>query len=494
MSETISYSEIPAGWAVPGSYGEVTTVPSGNDVTDMPLRLLVLGQKGSGTGTSLVRYQNISPSQAAALAGPASALAATVAAVVAAAPYVAVDMVMVDAPTGGTAGSATLTFDGPATANGTAAIEANGVRVPFVVTSGMAATDMAAAAAAAFTSDVSVQTGLNATADKGVLTLTSAENGVFVNDIDVRMSALTADLVPGMSVAVTAMTGGAGTVDLSAALALVSNVWFTDIVSCLNDAANLTALATEAERRYGAMIKRDAHVYYGYRGTYGQVLALAETLNSRFMTCIPAQNPRWAPWIVAGVAGAIAAQALNNDPSRQLHTLELTGLAGLAPDDADLFTDAMRNVLLQSGMSTFTVDQDGTVRIERMVTNNQKDATGDTEKAWRDIMVPKTVSRVRYEWNTYIDATYPRAKLADDTSSMVGIAAYVVTPKVLKGSWAAQSELYETVEGWLTDTDTLAQQAVFTIDPSDRNRCDAALPIRVMGSLIVVANSIQLQA
>nr|WP_255673859.1 phage tail sheath subtilisin-like domain-containing protein [Komagataeibacter sp. FNDCF1] len=290
------------------------------------------------------------------------------------------------------------------------------------------------------------------------------------------------------------MTGGAGTVDLSAALALVSNVWFTDIVSCLNDAANLTALATEAERRYGAMVKKDTHVYYGYRGTYGQALALAETLNSRFMTCVPAQNPRWAPWIMAGIAGAIAAQALNNDPSRQLRALELTGLTGLAPDDADLFTDAMRNVLLQSGLSTFTVDQDGTVRIERMVTNNQTDAEENPTTAWRNIMVPKTVSRVRYEWNTYISATYPRAKLADDASRMVGIATGVVTPGALKGSWAAQSELYETVEGWLTDTDALAQQAAFTINPTDRNRCDAALPIRVMGSLIVMANSIQLQA
>lgn len=490
---TITFNEIPADYAVPGSYGEITMVPSATQVGDMPLRVLVIGQQGGGTGNPLVRYRDVSASGAKSIAGAGSALAAAVAALVAAAPYVEVDMVMVAPEADATAASSTLTFSGQASQNSTAAIWANGVRVPFVITTAMQAADMATAAAAAFTADITAQTGLTASAKTGVLTLTSNEKGAFVNDIDVRMSTLAGDQVPGVAVAVTAMTGGAGTADLTPAINLVANVWYTDIATCLNDASNLTALATDAERRYGAMTHLDAHVYYGYRGTYGQVLALTDTLNCRFMSVMPAASPKWAPWIAAAVLCGIAAQALNNDPARQLRTLELTGLTGLAPDDSDLFDDAMRNVLLKSGASTFTVDQDGTVRIERLVTNYQKDASGNVDKSWRDIMVPKTGTRIRYDWNAFIDATYPRAKLADDTSTLAAQASGVVTPKTLKGSWAGRLALYET-QGWVEDSATLAPQANFEVNSGDRNRCDAALPVQVIGSLVILANSIQLQA
>lgn len=490
---TITFNEIPADYAVPGSYGEITMVPSATQVGDMPLRVLVLGQQGTGLGNALVRYKNVSASTAKTIAGAGSALAAAIAALVSASPYVEVDMVMVAPEADAKPASATLTFTGKAGQNSTAAIWANGVRVPFVITTTMQAADMASAAAAAFTDDVAARTGLTAAAVAGVLTLTSVEKGAFVNDIDVRLSTLAGDQVPGVAVAVTDMTGGAGTPDLTPAINLVTNVWYTDIATCLNDATNLTALSTDAERRYGAMTHLDTHVYFGFRGTYGAILALTGTLNSRFMSVLPAARPKWAPWIVAAVMCGVAAQALNNDPARQLRTLELTGLTGLAPDDTDLFDDDMRNVLLKSGASTFLVGQDGTVRIERLVTNYQKDASDNADKAWRDIMVPKTGTRIRYDWNTFIDEMYPRAKLADDTSTLALQADGVVTPTTLKGSWAGRLAVYEA-QGWVEDSATYAAQATFELNSEDRNRCDSALPVKVIGSLITLANSIQLQA
>lgn len=47
--------------------------------------------------------------------------------------------------------------------------------------------------------------------------------------------------------------------------------------------------------------------------------------------------------------------------------------------------------------------------------------------------------------------------------------------------------------GWIDDVATTGPQAVFERDIDDRNRVNSTLPINPMGSLIVLANILQLQ-
>ncbi|MEE8661920.1 hypothetical protein CGLAMM_11380 [Acetobacteraceae bacterium EV16G] len=68
-----------------------------------------------------------------------------------------------------------------------------------------------------------------------------------------------------------------------------------------------------------------------------------------------------------------------------------------------------------------------------------------------------------------------------------------MTPKTLKLSWIGQSVIYEGQMGWLDNTATLSAQATFERDRTDRNRVNARLPVQIMGSLMVIANSLQLQ-
>ncbi|OUI98093.1 hypothetical protein HK14_01070, partial [Acetobacter cibinongensis] len=94
-------------------------------------------------------------------------------------------------------------------------------------------------------------------------------------------------------------------------------------------------------------------------------------------------------------------------------------------------------------MSTFLVQQDGTVQLERVVTTNLLDDQGLPDADWLDIMAPKVASRIRYEWNTYVVQTWPRAKLADDGSALATkTGSNVVTPSTLQLSWVGQSALY----------------------------------------------------
>lgn len=493
---TLVIDEVPATLRVPGSYTQVRSRKKSASLSGMPLRVLLIGVVSkAGTGTALTVYQNVSASQAARLAGTGSATAQMVSAFMADAPYTQADLIMLAPQAGAVAAVWTVTPSGPATASGTVAIEINGYRVPVVVTSGMAAAQIGSALQSAWTETLTAQTGCTCAVDSatGILTLTARDAGVWTNDIDVRASTRYGDGVAGVSLAVAVKTPGVGVPDVTAALSAVSQTHYTDMAWITADAENLAVFTAETARRFNAMIKLDAHVYIGLRATYGQALALSETQNSRFISILPANAPRFAPWEMAGSLCAVASAALNTDPSRQLKTLALSALAGRGPDDADRYGDTTRNVLLNNGMSTFLVQQDGTVQLERVVTSNLLDEQGLPDTDWSDIMAPKVATRVRYEWNAYVVQTWPRAKLADDGSQLATkTGSNVVTPSTLQLSWVGQTALYAD-QGWIDDVATYSPQAVFERDAADRNRVNSSLIINRMGALMVVANSLEMQ-
>lgn len=493
---SITVDQVPANWKVPGSYTQVSELRSGTLLSSMPMRVLLVGVVGAkGNGAPLTVYPNITASRAAALAGVGTATAQMVSAFVTDAPYTQADLIMVAAASSAASAVWTVTPGGPATASGTLALEINGTRVPATVTKGMTAAQIGAALANAWTDAVTAATGCAQSVDptSGVITLTAVDTGVWTNDIDVRASTRYGDGVAGAVLTIAQTVQGAGVPDVTPALSAVSRTWYTDMAWITADQPNLAVFATEAARRFNAMIRLDTHVYLGLRATYGQALALSETQNSKFISILPANRARFAPWEAAGSLCAVASAALNSDPARQLRTLALTALAGRGPDDADDYDDNARNVLLNNGMSTFNVVPGGAVELERIVTTCLVDDNGNADPVWVDIMSPKVASRVRYEFNTFITTTYPRAKLADNGSPLSRInGSNVVTPETLGLSWVGQSTLYGNA-GWIDDVATLSPQAVFERDPIDRNRVNSQLLINRMGSLLILANSLEMQ-
>jgi phage tail sheath gpL-like len=57
----------------------------------------------------------------------------------------------------------------------------------------------------------------------------------------------------------------------------------------------------------------------------------------------------------------------------------------LAPDLADRFELTERNNLLYSGISTYTVGDDGTVMIENLITTYQKNSYGDEDDSYLQV-------------------------------------------------------------------------------------------------------------
>ena len=134
-----------------------------------------------------------------------------------------------------------------------------------------------------------------------------------------------------------------------------------------------------------------------------------------------------------------------------------------------------------------------TVTLSRVVTSYQVSALGVPDTAWLDVMVPATMSRLRYDWRAYLALTYPRHKLADDDSPAAEYSSAVVTPRRMHGAWAARCKLYER-QGWIEGAKRTAERSVFVRDGGDRNRLNAAQYVRVIGNLMVFAASLEFEA
>lgn len=495
------FYQIPGEYAVPGSYTEIQDVPSQDSLGGMPLRAVIIGQVSGGSAVPGTVYANVTGGAAQGLFGAGTVLAQAAAAFSTERPEIALDVVGVAPVQNGVAASATVTFTGTATAAGTAALWIGGYRYSFPVQAGQQAADAAAALVSALSVPVAgqgrtvlqAQTGLTVAVQGAVVTLRRGETGDCTGNAPaLALTGRIADSVPGIAMALTPFTGGAGTPDLTPALQALGTTWYTDIVLTLNDPTSVQSAVLEARRRCGALIAQDARVWVSVQGTQGQILALAgQFTTAEELVLIGVQSPRWSPWVAAAVCAAQGAQSLNQDPARQLQGIVLNGLSGLGPSAQDQFSASQRNVMLNAGCATLGFAADGTVTFERVVTARQVDPqTGVATGIW-DVMVPAIGARVRYEWNAWVTTHYFNAKLADDGSPLAGQPG-VVTCRTLQGSWVAQCKLYE-LQGWIDGVATVGPQAVFQRHPTDRSRVDAVLPIRPMGSLIVLANILQLQ-
>ena len=493
--QTITFNEVPVSWLVPGTYVEVRPNYADQGIATFPARALVIGQMiatgpNAGTATPGQVYPITRSDQPPALFGRGSIASSMALAFLKANSTSPLYVLALADATGGAAATGTLTVGGAVTQNGTAPLYIGGTAAPTSLLAG----DASAAAATKIAAAINLNTTLPVTAASAasVVTLTAKNQGVVGNSIDLRLFLNPADVLPpGITVAVAPMAGGTGTPTIASAIADISGQWFTDIVIPWSDAASLTALAAELATRYTALGMMDAQGYVSLTGTYGTFLTLGLTENSQYLTIMPMQNMPTLPWVTASVTGAVAIFNLTNDPARQLRGKALPGV--VAPAPVDRFNQAEREAMLSEGLSTYEVLQDGTVVIERLITAYQTTNLGVPDQSWLDIMKPKVLTRIRYDWKTYNDTVYAGCKLAPDGSIAAQYDPTIATPRRIANAWAGRSRLYEQA-GWIENSAQTAAASVFEIDPNDGNRLNSQLQINIIGNLIVQGVALEFTA
>lgn len=494
----MDFDEIPYDWLEPGTFLEVKPNYRNTGVFAWPEKALIAGQKlASGSLLPGAIYEVTRADEGIALFGRGSVGAKMVKAFRDANKVTPLYVTALADADDALKATGTFTFAGGIASSVVLRFKIGGRQVRFTAMSTDNVSAMATKLAAAINADLDME--VTATAAAGVVTCTARHGGEVGNEIDLRVDTDVQPVPAGLTITVAPMSAGAGNPGIQPVLDLLTNTWITKIVTPWADAANVPKLAAWLTTRYTAMSKLDCHGFVFKRGTFGELSTFGNLTNCAFLTCGGLKASPTPAYTIAATAMAIAAFHLTNDPARQLRSLVLPSVE--APVPADQFLDEEKNLLLNRGISTFDHLSDGTTTISRMITTYKTSNLGVADRAWLDIMVPVTLSRIRYDWALYVSLMYPRSKLVDnddlaafvsrnDDDSDPGTA--VVTPGRMHASWAARCKLYgEKV--WIEDVSRTVKESVFERSTDDRNRLESRQQIRVVGNLMVLAGALEFQ-
>lgn len=496
----IDFNTIPAGIRVPFAYIEFDNSQANGQLPVGNRTVLMLGQMlASGSAVAGVPTAVQSGAQAAQLFGAGSMLATMADWFCAINQTTPLTVIPLADNAAGVAATGKIAFAGTATAAGTVPLYVAGIAVPVAVNAGdsaaVVATNTVAALAANAGTAINPRNVLPVSAVVDAVTtsqvdLTALHKGLAANDIDVRLGYYAGEAMPpGLTAAVTAMSGGMLNPSIAGAIAAMGDTWYNDIIYPYNDAVNQPLLEAELTSRYGGVRQIDGVAWNAYRGAYAATDTFGGTRNNQCCTTMGTALAPEPPYVWAAVNAAVGSPALANDPARPLKTLVLTGLK--APALADRFTWQERNLHLHSGISTYTVDAGGNVLIERQVTNYQKNASNIADPSYLQVNTVATLGYLRYSVRAMITSKYPRFKLAQDGTPIAPGNA-IVTPDIISGELVAlasdwvQAGLVQNLAGF---------KAALTcqINAQDPTRLDVLASPELVSQFEVFAEQIQFQ-
>lgn len=484
----ISYPNIPQNLRLPLFWAEIDGSRAGS--FELSGRALVIGYKtAAGTATPDVAARITTADVARAKGGPGSQLWAMVDSYKRGRSFDETWAVAIAEPAGAKA-AGEIVVTGPATSSGVIALYIAGRRVPVVATTGDSATAIAAAIAAAINAFEGLP--VTAAAAAATVTLTCRWNGLDGNGIDIRHSYrgdLGGEALPaGVGIAITAMSGGAGTPDLSAALANLGDEEFDTVVCAWTDSGTLDAIDAEWAHdgdngRWSWQRQIYGHVYTAHDGTPGALQTLGASRNGAHVTCWGYNGSPTPVWERAAAYGAQAHRALLNDPARPLHTLPLVGVL---PATSELrFTKGEKNALAWDGISVAKETDDGRLQIETSLTMYQKNAHGLDDNAFLKVQTLATLAYVLRSLRYAVVSKFARHKLAND-GTRFGPGQAIVTPMTAKAEILSS---YRGLEwrGLVENFDAFRRNLLVERDPDNPNRLNTLYPPDLVNQLDVFA-------
>jgi phage tail sheath gpL-like len=486
----VSLNNIPADLRIPLFFAEVDNSKAN---TALPIkRTLILGQKTNlGQGAKETIRQCQGTTDAALVGGPNSVLSRLVA------EYRANDLdgeiwygILGDA-SGATAATGSIAFTHVPTANGTDVwyIAGRVYNLPQLTTN--ATTDLATNLAALINADK--QAMVTATVSGSTVTLTADNAGTLGNDLPIYRNFKGVQGgepgTPGVTVTVVGMTGGATPPDPTNVLAAAGALGFDFIICPYNDVTTLGIvqqwLADDVgrwswnEQLYGHIFSSKLGSGINGLTTYGN------TLNNQHTSVMGVVGTPTPGWVLCAQYGGAAASALRIDPARPLQTLSFTGL--IPPNVANQPDNTDRNTLLHNGISTYTVQDDGTTQIENVITTYQTNAFGVEDNSYLQVETMFTLVACLRRMKTAITSKYARCKLADDSTRFApGQGSNIVTPNGMRAELINEYNAMED-EGLVQDSDFFAANVIVERDANDPNRVNVLWPGVLIDQLRVFA-------
>lgn len=468
---TIGFNQIPTGTKVPFFFVEFDTSKAQQGPSIQIYKALLIGQR-LAVGTKPEKQTDIVTSEAQAdkFYGKGSMLASMAASFLKDNKFTQLNCISLDDDGAGAEATGTITFAGTATEAGTISVKVAGRRYRIGVVIGDDQTDVATALAAEIQADAKKQ--ITSSNVLGVVTNTAVHKGESGNGIDQRINPEVGEELPaGITAVLAAFSGGTANPDIADVIAEMGDIQYHIIANPYNDSANLTLLETELADRFGPTRQIEGIAMGGNRDTFSNLITFGDGRNSPHISTEAVDGPS-NPWDFAANRAGVIALFGQIDPARPFQTLPMTAVN--AADDNEQFSFTERNLLLNDGISTHSVDAGGIVRIERAITMSQENALGAPDTSLLDVNTLLTLSFLRFDFRTQFQLTYPRHKLGDDGNRFPP-GAPIITPKI------AKAKAISIFKSWLEDlglVENLGQfkrDLIVERDVSDPNRLNFLL-------------------
>ncbi len=484
----ISYNYIPSDIRVPLFYAELDN--SMANTAKAQKKSLLIAQHIGDTATAGKPYLISTSTQAKNLFGRGAPL--TIMAEAYRNQDTAGELWCLPMSVSGTAASGKITLAGTSIASGTISLYVGSTKVAIPVASGAKDTEIAQAIIDAITAhkDLPVQASLDEAGEQKVVKVTAKQVGTYGNDIPLNLNlqgyAGGEEAVQGLSVEITALSGGTGDIDYKKAFEAIKadTFYYIGIQSC--DATVLDACQDEmqdATGRWSYARMQYGHVFSVKKDTAENLVKLGKARNDQHVSVFgcEAKHPEPA-FVLAGAITGAAAVCLSNDPARPLQTRELVGI--MAPAMEDKFGFNEQNTLLHNGIATL-YDTAGTVMIQRAITTYQTNKFGDADNSYLDVTTMFTLAEIITTLKGVITSKYPRHKLASDGTNF-GPGQAIVTPAIIKSELIAQYKQLER-KGLVENTNLFAKYLIVERNADDPNRLDVLLPPDLVNQLRIFA-------
>jgi phage tail sheath gpL-like len=452
----------------------------------LPQRIIVIGQGNTASTFPLTKLQVTSALQAATAYGFGSPIHEAVKQLlpVDGNGVGTIPVTVVPLAPGGSAQVATgsITATGTATAAFAGRVRVGGIlSTEFVVLNTADVTAVAIAIAGAINAVLDMP--VTAAAALGVVTLTTKWAGLTGNDITFEMIDTETDA--GITFALTSMSGGLVSPDVSVGLAQIGNVWeslFVNAAAPYTDTTTLDAFVTYMEGRWNPLVRRPGVVFTCTAETNQTTLAAAGNARRQDRTNVVTPMPGCAntPWAMAARQVSRIARIADSNPARDYGSQPLTGL--IPGTDIQQFDYLARDLLVKSGISTIEV-RDGVINISDTVTLFHP--TGDTLPAYRFVKTIIKLQQVIFNMDlTFNNAAWDGAPLIPNDQPTTNRDARKPKTAVTDANAVISSLGLEAI---ISDPATAREATVAQINSQNPDRLDLSVTVQIGGNANIIS-------
>lgn len=491
MADNIIIGMVPDNLRLPGANVAVDHTHATILNPSIPRKSLLVGQRlSSGTVPANVLHAVNSADDAAKAFGYGSMLHRMAMRYLAKSPYSAVYAIALDDDPDGIEATGTITYAGPSTQAGVIYLYIAGQRL----TVGVAKADTATAIATKVTTAINAKPSLpvSASSSGATITLTCQWKGTTGNDIDIRHNYYTGESLPdGITATITDMVDGEADPDPTDMLVAIAGSWFYTWIFPYTDPAMMAIVDPDLEDRWSATNTRSAHAFRAISGSYSTISTYGESRNSKHFSTLPLRRCPTPPWEVAAAWGAgVDRKAASTDPIFPFTGISIDGM--LAPAPEDRWSPPEANNLAYSGMSSWTIDDDGTCRVGLVLTEYQTNTQGVEDISLLHLNHKWGADLVRYTFRVWMNgllASDPGFKLAAENPKNV---PYVLDPTQLA---LLSYPVFGALEdrGLVQDFAAYKHQVRFAISGSNPTRVNAIIPPKLLSPLLQFAAAVQFQ-